>query len=212
MSDDDTPRVRDLLSPQQRDSLKYAYGRMLGFAHGVLGLDKHQAEDVVQAATLRAIERIGRYTERPGVPFVSWLNKVLLNLVRDEHRNRQRQLRLRDLVGDATVPPAATQPDLELANAQATLRRDQLLAALSSDTRTAFEVWVQQNAGYIDRAEAAARLGSSIEQFEAAKKRVRREVESVMERLGLAPNDLLSELPIAANARPARGHGEENGV
>jgi RNA polymerase sigma factor (sigma-70 family) len=211
MSDDDTRKVRDLLTPQRRDDLKYAYGRMLGYAKGVLKLEKSQAEEVVQAATLLAIQRIGKYEERPGVPFVSWLKKVLLNLVRDEHRRRQRAERLRDPAGNATTPAAATSPDVGIANAQAKQRRDQLLAALSRDASTVFAVWAEQNAGYIDRAEAAARLGLSMAGYEAAKKRVRREVDSAMERHGLSEEDLMSELPSTANVRLARGHGEEDG-
>lgn len=212
MSGDDSRTVRDLLNAQQREDLKYAYGRALGYARGVLKLEKWHAEEVVQAAALRAIERINSYRSRPGVPFTAWLNRVLQNLVRDEHRHRKRTERLRDLAGDATTPSALAAADLQMINAQAKLRRDQILARLRPDTRIVFETWAEQHAGHFNRSEAAARLGYSLEEFEAAKKRVRREVENAMEALALTVDDIRSQLPMVANSKPTQARGEEEGA
>lgn len=202
--------VRTCLTQQQRTDLKYAYERAMAYARGVLKLEKRDAEDVVQAASLRALERIAEYEPRLGaLPFVAWLKTITLNLVRDEHRKREREDRLKGDARDATTSDAPGLPDLDLANARAKVSRDRVLAMLTERARAVFEVWVQTHAGHFNRAEASQRLGCSIDEFEAAKKRVRRELEDVMKRLDLTTHDLMSELPRVANAGPTRGRREE---
>jgi RNA polymerase sigma factor (sigma-70 family) len=204
---DKTLRAR--LTPQQQENLKYAYGRALAYACGELHLSKWDAEDVVQAAALRAIESMSAYEDRPGVPFVAWLKKILLNLVRDEARHRERVRLLQGHVADAMAPVPAVGSDLQLANARARGRRDQVLASLTPGGRAILEVCVHQDAGRIDRVEAAARLGCTKADFDAAKKRLAREIEHVMERLGFSPDDLVSELPLVASAGSGRDRGED---
>lgn len=205
-------QIRDLLTPSQRQDLEYAYGRALVFAVKVLRLNKADADDVVGDAAVRAIERLDKYQPRPGVPFLSWFRRVLVNLVQDEHRRRERTERLRDPAADATTPAAPVPPDLNMANAQASLRRDQLLAELPRDIRTVFEVWAEQRARVIDREVAAERLGYSIAEYEAAKKRVEREVLRTMDRLGLRLEDVRSVMPSVASATATRHRGEEGGA
>jgi DNA-directed RNA polymerase specialized sigma24 family protein len=134
-----------------------------------------------------------------------------LNLFLDECRQRQVAERLQHEAQGATSAPEPDPPDNRFSNLDAAARREQLLAALTQDAREVFKVWVEQHAGHFSRAEAASRLNCSIDDFEAAKKRVRREIENLMERLHWLPGDLMSELPLVANSSPTRNHREEGG-
>lgn len=205
-------RIRDLLNPRQRQDLEYAYSRALGYALKSLRLSAADAEDIVAAALVRAMERLDKYVPRPDVPFTAWFQKVLLNLVRDEHRNRQRAERLRDLAANAAAPASPRPPDLRIMNAQARACRDRLVAELPPDLRTVLEVWAEQRARLVARDVAAERLGCSISEYEAAKKRVRREVEGAMQRLGLRVEDLWSAVPRVSGGHSARGHERERGT
>jgi RNA polymerase sigma factor (sigma-70 family) len=201
-------RVADLIPSDRLEDLRYAYGRARGYACAKLRLDGAAARDVVDRAMLRAIERLDQFQERPGKTFDAWFRKILTNFVRDEHRHRERTQRLRDAVDTATRPPTIPPPDVLLINAQAKMRRDQIVSQLSQANRIVFEVWAQQNAGYIDRTEAASRLGMTIEQYEAAKKRVETAVENAMKRLRFQKEDLWSEMPVAAGANSGREEQE----
>jgi len=50
----------------------------------------HDAEDLTARTFHRAMDHIGRYTQR-GVPFSAWLYRIAHNLMANWHRDRQRQ-------------------------------------------------------------------------------------------------------------------------
>lgn len=205
-------RVGDLLNAQQKTDLKYAYGRALAFARGRLKLPLSEAEELVAAAMVRAIPRIKQFKHRPGVPFLAWFRRVLLNLLFDEHRHLKRAERLKDLARDALTPSPLPSADAAIANERAKQNRDRLINELPEDLRETFQLWVQQYEGRLDRSEAAARLGCSVTSFEAQKKRVRREMNKAMAHLGLRAEDLWSETFFEERAVPNRALEEEDGT
>ena len=62
--------------------------RLRRFAYGLTG-DGHQADDLVQAGCLKAIERWSQY--QSGTSLASWLFRILQTTWLDEYRTRQRQ-------------------------------------------------------------------------------------------------------------------------
>jgi RNA polymerase sigma factor (sigma-70 family) len=204
MSGDRTSRVRDFVPSQRLEALKYAFGRAITYARKKLSLSAADANEVASRAAVRAIAKLEQYQEQPGVSFDAWFRKIVTNLVRDEHRHRERTTRLRDFAKEATRAAPTLPPNLELANFQAKMRRDQLVAQLPSDLRVVFEVWVQQHDQSINRTEAAARLGMTMAGYEAAKKRVERESLKALERLRFDTGDLWSEMPVAVGANAGR--------
>lgn len=208
MSDQPRQRVHDLIDPERLKAIEYAYGRGLGYARSVLGLSLPDAEDAVNQAALVALKQIENYRERPGVPFTAWFLRILTNFVFSEHRARRRRERHADKAAEAMSSPYEPTIDLQLANARAARRRDDFLAELPTTIRVFFENWCLQRDGELDRDEAAALLGYTLEQYEAAKKRCRREIKSAATRLGLNPEELYSVLPRAAGSARG-GHGDE---
>lgn len=62
--------------------------RLRRFAHG-LTPDRHLADDLVQAACLKALERWHQW--QPGTSLASWLLRIVQNTWIDEFRSRARQ-------------------------------------------------------------------------------------------------------------------------
>ncbi len=62
--------------------------RLRRFAHG-LTPDRHLADDLVQAACLKALERWNQW--QPGTSLASWLFRIVQNTWIDEFRSRARQ-------------------------------------------------------------------------------------------------------------------------
>jgi RNA polymerase sigma-70 factor (ECF subfamily) len=62
--------------------------RLRRFAHG-LTPDRHLADDLVQAACLKALERWHQW--QPGTSLASWLFRIVQNTWIDEFRSRARQ-------------------------------------------------------------------------------------------------------------------------
>jgi RNA polymerase sigma factor (sigma-70 family) len=184
--------VRDLVSPELRQNFKYIYGRLVAFGLGK-GLPIEDVEELVQETLLRAWAKRGNYTPRPETSFVSWLLRVAQNLFVDRLRAGQVRHRVLEVMehDQGSDHPTRTQYS-SLADADAARRRDRLLLGLPEDLQSVFWVWVEQHDRGIDRDEAADRLGMTVEEYEAAKKRVRRAIEKEMEGLGYETEDLLS--------------------
>jgi len=62
--------------------------RLRRFAHG-LTHDSHLADDLVQAACLKALERWHQW--QPGTSLASWMFRIVQTTWLDDHRARQRQ-------------------------------------------------------------------------------------------------------------------------
>ena len=197
--------LRDLLTPELRGDFKYAYDRLIS-AGRKKGLTPNQAEAFAQDALLRAYERRDHFTPRPGKSWLNWLLTVAWNRFYDRIRTERCEKLLREEAAHR-IPadtPTAIQ-ETRLANAEATRRRAELVRAIPEDQRLVFWVWVEQNAGEISRQEAADKLGMTLSEYEASKKRVRRSLEKAMQSLGFQPADLFStdfqHVPVAAKGR-----------
>jgi RNA polymerase sigma factor (sigma-70 family) len=201
-------RVRDLLTPQQKQDLEYAYGRALAVARR-FGLSQPDAEDVVGVATLRAIERIGQYQPRLGIPFLAWFRRLLARCVMDEFRSHKRAKALLTSSDDALLPVAQLDPDERIANAEAAARRAAIVSALTPELREVFDRWIDQHEGRIDGKRAAELLGCTLPQYEAKKHRVRRRIEKTMERLRLSPRDLWSRATSTTGERAVGDYEKE---
>jgi len=138
------------------------------------------------------LERKTAFTAQSGVPFLAWLTRVVVNAVIDEHRHRGRVERLRDLACESLAPSSYPTPEMALIDKEAERNRLTLIEALPRDLAHVLDAMLEQREGHISRADAAARLGCSIEKYEAAKKRVLRELPKAMMRLGLRKDDVLS--------------------
>ncbi len=77
-----------MASSDPRAELISLLPRLRRFAYGLTG-DGHQADDLVQAGCLKAIERWGQY--QGGTSLASWLFRILQTTWLDEYRTRQRQ-------------------------------------------------------------------------------------------------------------------------
>jgi RNA polymerase sigma-70 factor (ECF subfamily) len=77
-----------MASSDPRAELISLLPRLRRFAYGLTG-DGHQADDLVQAGCLKAIERWSQY--QGGTSLASWLFRILQTTWLDEYRTRQRQ-------------------------------------------------------------------------------------------------------------------------
>lgn len=190
-------RVRDLLTPELRRNFEYIYKRLVTAGIKKMGLTPPDAEDFAQDAIVHALERRDRYTPKEGVPAVAWLLSVARNRFIDRIRRQcVEEQRLRDVEYDRQSTPREHDQEQEVLNEQAAERRNRLIQALSDRDRKIFMVWVEQNLGRIDRAQAVKLLEmQDIAAYEAAKKRVRRSVMRKMAELGYEPADLVDEEP-----------------
>ncbi|MCB9682047.1 MAG: hypothetical protein H6733_11335 [Alphaproteobacteria bacterium] len=151
------------------------------------GASVEEAEDLVQQ-TLELTLRDPAWYDPDRGALVSLLQVVLRRRQIDRHRTGQRHAAAAPRL--AVVHADDARPDAVAWRAGARARRHEVLALLDPETRTVFEVWVQQAQGTLTGAEAAARLGLTVAGFEAAKKRVRRRVHTALDTLGYASTDL----------------------
>ena len=77
-----------MASSDPRAELISLLPRLRRFAYGLTG-DGHQADDLVQAGCLKAIERWSQY--QSGTSLASWMFRILQTTWLDEYRTRQRQ-------------------------------------------------------------------------------------------------------------------------
>jgi len=77
-----------MASSDPRAELISLLPRLRRFAYGLTG-DGHQADDLVQAGCLKAIEGWSQY--QSGTSLASWLFRILQTTWLDEYRTRQRQ-------------------------------------------------------------------------------------------------------------------------
>lgn len=181
------PRPRDeptAAGPPRWDEL---VRRLVAYARR-LGASSEEAEDLAQES-LEIVVRDPAWFERERASLVTALSTVLRNRLFDRHRHlavRQRVApALRLVQGDEEPDPHDA-----LALADARERRRALLALLEPAERQVFAAWLRQRRGELDGPDAAASLGMEPSDYEAAKKRLRRRCRTLLDELGLDPDDL----------------------
>ena len=193
--DDNPPEgpPRDLIRSEFRNNYRYIHDRLFGFARAK-GFSDADAADLVHEALLRALARERQYSEQPGTPLLAWLLAIARNALIDGMRKRALE---RTFLGEQhrhdavrPEPPAAT--DEPFLKDEARQRRARLLAELTKEEREVFYAWMKQHEKIATGAEAAASVGLSLQQFEAAKKRLRRTIGHALQRLGMTTDDLRS--------------------
>jgi RNA polymerase sigma factor (sigma-70 family) len=111
-------RFRGMTSPLQGDSetptpsavdvLVRSHGRFLDFVQGRVG-DRGVAEDILQAAFVRGIERIEQVRDSESV--VAWFYRVLRNAIVDHHRRQNAASRGRDALASELEMTPEPLPD-----------------------------------------------------------------------------------------------------
>ncbi len=142
----------------EKSDFEYARSRAMGYARKKLGLEPTDAEEVVDQALIRALERKTAFTAQSGVPFLAWLTRVVVNAVIDEHRHRGRVERLRDLACESLAPSSYPTPEMALIDKEAERNRLTLIEALPRDLAHVLDAMLEQREGHI-MPKAMMRLG-----------------------------------------------------
>jgi RNA polymerase sigma-70 factor, ECF subfamily len=136
--------------------------------------DSHEAEDITQTVFLKLITVIGRYEERPDVPFAAWMRKVARNCALDHIRANQ-QLPADDI-------------ELRCEGGQvAHERRHAICNAIDSLPREQREVIVLRHIRGYSPLEIAAMLGKSESSIHGLHHRGRSNLKGSLKKLGATP-------------------------
>lgn len=123
--------------------------RLRRFAQG-LTHDRHQADDLVQAACLKALERWHQF--EPGSNLAAWLFRIVQTTWLDEYRSRQRHVT--DLLGDE-LPDLPGEDGRELLERRSEGRRVQaVMQTLPEEQRTVLMMVTVDGLSYSDTAQA----------------------------------------------------------
>jgi RNA polymerase sigma-70 factor, ECF subfamily len=123
--------------------------RLRRFAQG-LTHDRHQADDLVQAACLKALERWHQF--EPGSNLAAWLFRIVQTTWLDEYRSRQRHAT--DAVGDE-LPDLPGEDGRELLERRSEGRRVQaVMQTLPEEQRTVLMMVTVDGLSYRDAAQA----------------------------------------------------------
>ena len=153
--------------------------RLRRFAHGLTG-DGHAADDLVQSACLKAIERWHQW--QPGTSLASWVFRIIQTTWLDEHRARQRRQTDADTDALADMAGEDGRQVLEARSDARAVRR--LIAALPEEQKVVLMMVTVDGMSYKDAAAALDVL-----------------VGTVMSRLARAPARLADGLGGRAGAR-----------
>ena len=116
----------------------------------------HDAEDLTARTFHRAMDHIGRYTQR-GVPFSAWLYRIAHNLMANWHRDRQRH-QVVSLEDTVLSVPSKDEPH-QIAEREE--ERDQLLAAVRCLSPDRQQLLILKYAEGLSNAEIGRTLGRS---------------------------------------------------
>ena len=132
-----------------REEMVALLPRLRRFAGG-LTPDRHLADDLVQAACLKALERWHQW--QPGTSLASWMFRIVQTTWIDDYRSRQR--RPEDTVID-DLPEAVGEDGRELVERRSELRAVRLaIAALPDDQRAVLMLVTVDGLSYQEAAQA----------------------------------------------------------
>lgn len=123
--------------------------RLRRFAHGLTG-DGHAADDLVQSACLKAIERWHQW--QPGTSLASWMFRIIQTTWLDEHRARQRRQTDADTDALAELAGEDGRQVLEARSDARAVRR--LIAALPEEQKVVLMMVTVDGMSYKDAAAA----------------------------------------------------------
>lgn len=123
--------------------------RLRRFAHGLTG-DGHAADDLVQSACLKAIERWHQW--QPGTSLASWVFRIIQTTWLDEHRARQRRQTDADTDALADMAGEDGRQVLEARSDARAVRR--LIAALPEEQKVVLMMVTVDGMSYKDAAAA----------------------------------------------------------
>jgi RNA polymerase sigma-70 factor, ECF subfamily len=136
--------------------------------------DSHEAEDITQTVFLKLITVIGRYQERPDVPFAAWMRKVARNCALDHIRANQ-QLPAEDLELRSEGGQAAHE------------RRHAICHAIESLPAEQRDVIVLRHIRGYSPVEIAGMLGKTESSIHGLHHRGRSNLQGSLTRLGATP-------------------------
>lgn len=123
--------------------------RLRRFAHGLTG-DGHAADDLVQSACLKAIERWHQW--QPGTSLASWMFRIIQTTWLDEHRARQRRQTDADTDALAELAGEDGRQVLDARSDARAVRR--LIAALPEEQKVVLMMVTVDGMSYKDAAAA----------------------------------------------------------
>jgi RNA polymerase sigma-70 factor (ECF subfamily) len=147
--------IRDGDSAARDRLLARCYKPLLRFAHGRLparARDLTDTEDLVQMAILRSLDHMEEFDSRREGAFLSYLRRIVINLIRDEARRVGRRPE-QEAMGDQFAASDASPLD-EAVGREALERFDAALAKLSDEQREAVILRVEMGYTYRQIAEA----------------------------------------------------------
>ena len=169
----DAYSTKERLSQMFEEGGKNLLGRLFAFAYHVCG-DRNQAEDLVQEAVLRTLERAPEFeTERH---LVAYLNRVITNLVINEARKaRTRKNRVLVEGNGVTVPrPILTQPERAFVDKNLSSPVLRAVASLPERFRDVLLMWGVLDMTYLEIAEVLGiPPGTVMSRLHRARKKVR---------------------------------------
>ena len=150
-----------------------------------------EAEDLVQATVEVALASPGWFDPQRGTRLAA-MRAILRNRLIDQRRHRAVHERSTPHLRLVPAEPDASQL---LLDADARDRRRAFLAQLNPEERTLFQAWLQQRRGDFTAGGAAHAVGLTVPAYEAAKKRLRRRCQAILQDLELEAADLFGVQP-----------------
>jgi RNA polymerase sigma-70 factor (ECF subfamily) len=146
---------------------RFAHGRMPSTARGLFDTD-----DVVQVVVVRTLGKLGSIDSSLSGSLLAYLQRAVLNQIRDEIRRAQRRPHPGGLSTD--LPARDPDPLDQIISQEALERYDAALAQLPADQQEAFMMRIEMDCGYREIAEALGRPSA-----EAARMLVRRAIRTL---------------------------------
>lgn len=151
-----------------------------------LGASLEQAEDLVQDTLLVTIDRPEWFDAHRAS-----LGTALITVLRNRYLDGRRHLGVqRRAAPQLRLVTSSSERMDGMDRLEARAARQRLLGALDPRERAVFRAWLLQREGHFDGQGAARSVDLSYAAYEAAKKRLRRKVRSLMAELELETADL----------------------
>lgn len=182
-------------SAKGREDRKYIFSRVYALARQS-GMEHHDAEDCAATAVEKALKSQHLFSASSEESLCSWAIKIGRNVILDGHRRRRLQRNVDDALELEGVHTPVGGSNTRTRNEAAALR-GRVVAKLSDDDQAVLRMWVAQwdDDDNMTAREAALLLELSVPAYEAAKKRVKRNLTKALDDLGLTNDDIFDDEP-----------------